>query len=84
MATTYDVLRELMAGVDVPDLERLVSRPAWMQEGACTDPSLTGVNFFPTVGRPIGPAKAVCARCGVREQCLEFALERKELHGVYS
>ena|SRR5437867_4083987 len=83
MATTYDVLRTLMAGVDVPDLEQLVWRPAWMREGACTHPSLVGVNFFPGVGEMTGPAKAVCARCGVREQCLEFALERRELHGVW-
>jgi len=83
MATTYDVLRKLMAGADVPDLEELVPRPAWMRDGACTDQSLTGVNFFPGVGEPTGAAKAVCARCTVREQCLEFALQRRELHGVW-
>jgi hypothetical protein len=47
MATTYDVLRKLMVGTDVPDLEELVPRPEWMHQGACTDPSLSGVNFFP-------------------------------------
>jgi WhiB family redox-sensing transcriptional regulator len=28
-------------------------------------------------------AKDVCARCDVREQCLEFALEHREVHGVW-
>jgi len=83
MATTYDVLRKLMMGMDVPDLEQLTPRPDWMQQGACTDPSLTGVDFFPTVGQMTAPAKAVCARCDVREQCLEFALEHHEVHGVW-
>ena len=70
-------------GMDVPDLEQLTPRPDWMQQGACTDPSLTGVDFFPTVGQMTAPAKAVCARCDVREQCLEFALEHHEVHGVW-
>ena len=28
-------------------------------------------------------AKAICAQCGVREPCLEFALEIREPHGIW-
>jgi len=28
-------------------------------------------------------AKAICARCPVREQCLEFALTVREPHGIW-
>lgn len=28
-------------------------------------------------------AKAICARCPVRETCLEFALQIREAHGVW-
>jgi WhiB family redox-sensing transcriptional regulator len=28
-------------------------------------------------------AKALCAQCPVREECLEFALETRESHGIW-
>jgi WhiB family redox-sensing transcriptional regulator len=28
-------------------------------------------------------AKAICARCSVREECLEYALETRESHGIW-
>jgi WhiB family redox-sensing transcriptional regulator len=36
-------------------------------------------------GRPVnyGPALAICARCTVSEQCLQFALDNNELEGVW-
>lgn len=82
MATTYDVLTRLMAGLDVPDLEELFPRPAWMHRGACTDPQVAA-NFFPTRGESPAPAKAVCAECPVREDCLEYAVTHRELNGVW-
>ena len=39
--------------------------------------------FFPESGDPVGPAKAICRACPVREQCLADALERGEVHGVW-
>jgi WhiB family transcriptional regulator, redox-sensing transcriptional regulator len=52
----------------------------WMLHGACrqADPEL----FFPvatreTAGRQIESAKAVCAPCPVRADCLSYALEVK-------
>ena len=57
----------------------------WRSLGACNreDPEL----FFPM---PQGPglaqlerARAVCARCRVRAECLSFALETAQDHGVW-
>ena len=58
----------------------------WRHRAACRDedPEL----FFPISG--IGPgarqeaeAKAVCARCPVREQCLRYALDNGLDHGIF-
>ena len=58
----------------------------WRDHGAClsADPDL----FFPISSggasrRQEMLAKAVCARCDVRAQCLAFALETGEVHGVW-
>jgi len=57
----------------------------WMSCGAChgADPEL----FFPiaTEGRAleqVNSAKAVCARCKVRTDCLSYALETMQ-HGIW-
>jgi WhiB family redox-sensing transcriptional regulator len=58
----------------------------WRHRAACrdNDPEL----FFPV--SDMGPgarqaerAKAVCARCPVRAQCLEYALDNGLDHGIY-
>lgn len=58
----------------------------WRAAGACisADPDL----FFPvTGGTPAAEqeAKALmyCARCTVRQQCLEFAVQTGETHGIW-
>ncbi len=58
----------------------------WRSRAACTDedPEL----FFPvgTTGPAvvqIEEAKRVCARCEVREPCLEFALDTRQDAGVW-
>lgn len=53
----------------------------WMRGGLCaqTDPE----EFYPAVGQNAGPAKAVCAVCPVRDECLAYALSRGERHGVW-
>lgn len=49
----------------------------WQAFAACaeTDPEA----FFPAKGAPTAPAKAVCARCFVRQDCLAYALANPEL-----
>ncbi|GII01499.1 WhiB family transcriptional regulator [Planobispora takensis] len=58
----------------------------WSRQAACLseDPEL----FFPI--SPQGPgqmqhehAKAVCRRCPVRAQCLDYAVSTRQMHGVW-
>ena len=59
----------------------VATRPAWHQHGACrgADPNL----FFPERGDSVKEAKAVCPRCPVRAECLEYALENHESMGIW-
>ena len=65
---------------------RLVTRGQWRSVAACrsADPEL----FFPISDR--GPAveqaaqaKAICATCRVRRECLAFALRTGQIHGIW-
>jgi WhiB family transcriptional regulator, redox-sensing transcriptional regulator len=58
----------------------------WRSAAACrsADPEL----FFPisAVGKAleqVAEAKAICARCPVRRQCLAFALRTRQAHGIW-
>ena len=57
------------------------ARPAWQQHGACRglDPNL----FFPERGESVKEAKAVCARCPVRAECLQYALDNYKNVGIW-
>lgn len=59
----------------------LPSPPEWVADALCaqTDPEL----FFPEKGEPARPAKKVCASCDVRAQCLAWALETQQRHGIW-
>ncbi|MCC7078652.1 MAG: WhiB family transcriptional regulator [Acidimicrobiia bacterium] len=39
--------------------------------------------FFPGRGMSTAPAKAICASCPVRAECLEYALENREKYGIW-
>jgi WhiB family redox-sensing transcriptional regulator len=58
----------------------------WRSAGAClsADPDL----FFPISSagpaeRQIAQAKKICAGCGVRRECLEFALSHDQVYGIW-
>jgi WhiB family redox-sensing transcriptional regulator len=58
----------------------------WMDRAACTgvDPDL----FFPPKGDSVPgesatAAKAVCASCPVRDDCLQYALTTNQRYGVW-
>lgn len=53
----------------------------WQERALCaeTDPEA----FFPEKGGTTRAAKAVCERCEVRADCLEFALQNAERFGVW-
>lgn len=54
---------------------------SWQDQAACrgTDTEL----FFPQRGDRVSEAKAVCRRCAVRAECLEYALANREVHGIW-
>lgn len=76
------MIRWLMAP-EAPELavDHLLSRPNWMNDGACIGTPTE--DFFPTSGADHQPAKAICARCTVSEDCLAYAIDRPDLHGVW-
>jgi len=55
--------------------------PDWQQDALCaqTDPAA----FYPSKGESLRPAKAVCRGCDVRAECLTYALDRGERHGIW-
>lgn len=58
-----------------------VEAEAWQADAVCaqTDPD----SFYPARGGSTKAAKLVCSGCPVIEECLEFALEHEERHGVW-
>jgi WhiB family redox-sensing transcriptional regulator len=59
----------------------LGNRPDWQENALCsqTDPEA----FFPDKGESTREAKAICSRCDVRQECLEYALGRSERYGIW-
>jgi WhiB family transcriptional regulator, redox-sensing transcriptional regulator len=64
----------------------LVRQENWRSLAACrsADPDL----FFPVSSSgaslaQVAEAKAICARCQVRRDCLAFALRTHQVHGVW-
>lgn len=55
--------------------------PDWRLHAACRGQD-TGL-FFPVVGVHADEAKAVCKRCPVRSECLEFALAFYDMEGIW-
>ena len=53
----------------------------WQDRGACR---LFPVEiFFPPAEQEADEAKAICARCEVRQPCLEFAIAAGERFGIW-
>lgn len=54
---------------------------AWQERALCaqTDPEA----FFPEKGGSTREAKAICASCEVRSECLSYALENDERFGIW-
>ena len=69
---------------DQLELDLRSLRPAWMFGAACRDHP--EINFHPERGEDTRPAKAVCAGCSVRGECLAFALQHEMAchgHGIW-
>ena len=53
----------------------------WRQQAACHGTDLNP--FYPERGQSAGPARRVCAKCPVRQPCLEYALSNRITHGIW-
>lgn len=62
-------------------LDLRAERYAWRAYGACRQHP--EVDFFPERGQPTAPAKAICAACPVRDECLSVALANGERHDIW-
>lgn len=53
----------------------------WQEQALCAqvDPEV----FFPEKGGSVREAKTTCMRCPVRPECLDAALARRELWGIW-
>lgn len=79
------MLAALLAGQEVPDLDE--RRPAWHADAACRDhPRLPPAAWFPERGVTVEQLEvvvAVCRDCLVREECLDYALDDRDLVGIW-
>ena len=53
----------------------------WRKLAACRGTDLEV--FFPERGESAGPARQVCARCPVREPCLDYAISNRIAYGIW-
>jgi hypothetical protein len=65
----------------IPSIEDLVERPEWMDRAACRGRGTDA--FFPSRRGRTRAAKAMCAGCEVRAECLAYALDDLSTDGVW-
>jgi WhiB family transcriptional regulator, redox-sensing transcriptional regulator len=65
-----------------PKWARLAPRGTWAQRAACadTDPSMW---FLDDQSGSYREARAICASCPVRRECLAWAVETNSRHGMF-
>ena len=72
----------MVPGTDVVDyVDRLLDRPTWHKRAVCRGDGLD--DYFPERGESTLAAKAVCAGCVVRSDCLAFALADSNTVGIW-
>ena len=66
---------------DVIEIDLL--RPRWMRKAACRDQGFDA--WFPTdeFSEEADAARQVCSGCGVRPECLDYALAAGIRHGLW-
>lgn len=55
--------------------------PAWANRARCAETNPE--DFFPEQGSSGKHAKRICASCDVAAECLTYALDNREPHGVW-
>lgn len=65
-------------GADV--LRRMLQRPPWHADALCRE--YPEVNFFPSTGEDLRPAKSICRQCSVRVECEDYAMRDPDAYGA--
>lgn len=59
----------------------------WQRDGICAPMSNSYIKykdyFFSNDQEDIMVAKQICSQCPVRQECLQYALEHRKIHGVW-
>ena len=77
------LLEGLMFGLGVPPSS--IRRPAWMDDAACLEhPEVQFVPLNPSTEQNAHEARAICARCLCRDECLAYALADPTLLGIWA
>ena len=64
------------------DFESVIPhRPGWMRRSACRGRDIA--EFFPEPGGDADAARAICATCPVRDECLAFAVADRATQGIW-
>lgn len=63
-------------------MDRFSSGAEWMVEGVCRTEGYPDL-WFPEKGGSANPAKRLCRSCPVIMECLNWAVYRGEVHGVW-
>jgi len=64
------------------DLTSLAEQWAWQRRARCrTAPQSL---FFPGPGDDLAPARAICAKCPVQEECADYAIGVTDLKGIWA
>lgn len=77
MATGDHVVYDLL--VELADL----AHQDWQRDALCAEPAYADVNFWPERGESVEPAREVCGRCLVQDECRRYALEQGITAGVW-
>jgi WhiB family redox-sensing transcriptional regulator len=54
--------------------------PTWFAQAACRGNT---TDFSLDKGQPATAAKAICARCPVVDECLDYAIVKRETRGIW-
>ena len=54
--------------------------PTWFAQAACRGKTAV---FFLDKGQPATEAKLICAGCPVRQECLDYAIAKREVRGIW-
>ena len=72
---------ESIEGLTESQLPLRIKGDAWQEFSHCIGEDLD--MFMPERGASTDAAKAICAKCVVREECLEYSIVNKEQFGIW-